>query len=458
MKFHLRLWPLSLLLVIFAACSDIEEAHEVLQYTQPPTEESNNITWKWAELYLEIERDLAGFRPAPTCRALGYIHMGAFETAVPAMENYRSLSYVIDDFNPPVLHYDLAKINWPIALNAYYARVHRFFLFNANSHQIFRINSLEANQLAELSENVPAGIVETSIEWGQSVADFIMAYSETDIEGSRQSRVAIPGDYFPPVGDGLWQPTLPDQTRAMFPYWGRVRTFAAKNNDLVSVPPPHAYSTDPSSKYYQEHLEVYNTVTNMTEENHWIAEFWSDDLTGMTFSPPARVFAIANQVISKEKMNLEETLHFYCRLGIATNDAAVAAWKSKYIYNIERPQTYIRKFINPDFNPILGEAIGRPGITPAFPGYPSGHSTFSGIAIRIFEHFFGSSCEFTDNCHLNRSEFDGYPRSYDSWREMFEENAYSRIPLGVHIRMDCTEGLRLGNGVAVRALSLDLQK
>jgi len=456
MKFHLRPWPLALLLLVFAACSDIEEANEVLQYTDSPANISNDITWKWAELYLNIERDLAGFRPAPTCRALGYIHMGAYETAVPAMENYRSLSYVIDDFNPPVLYYDIAKINWPIALNAYYARVHRFFFFNANSQQIFQINSLEAEQLAELSENVPAGIVENSIQWGQSVANFIMAYAESDQEGSNQSRIAIPNDYFPPVGQGLWVPT--DQTGAMFPYWGRVRTFAAKNNDLVSIPPPYAYSADPSSSYYKDHLEVANTVNNMTEENHWIAEFWSDDLTGMTFSPPARIFAIANQVISKEKLNLEETLHLYCRLGIATNDAAVAAWKSKYIYNIERPQTYIRKYIDPDFKPILGEAIGKPGITPAFPGYPSGHSTFAGVGLRILEHFFGENYEITDNCHYGRSEFRGYPRTYTSWRQMMEEDAYSRIPLGVHIRMDCSEGLRLGNVVAVRALSLDLQK
>jgi len=458
MKFHLRLWPFAFLLVFFAACSDIEETHEVLTFTQSPSDESNAIIWEWTELYLDIEKDLPGFRPAPTCRALGYIHMGAFETVVPGMKNYKSVSNVLDDFTPPTLVYQLDKINWPIALNAYYARVHRFFLFNATPQQVFQINLLEGDQLNELSEGVAAGIVETSVEWGRDMADAIMAYSETDREGATQMRQAIPSDYFPPSGEGLWQPTLPDLTGAMFPYWGKVRTFAAKNNDLVALPPPFEYSTEPTSAYYQEHLEVDQTVENMTDENHWIAEFWSDDLTGMTFSPPARVFAIANKVISKEKMNLEETLHFYCRLGIATNDAAVAAWKSKYIYNIERPQTYIRKFINPDFNPILGEAIGRPGITPAFPGYPSGHSTFSGIAIRIFEHFFGSSCEFTDNCHLNRSEFDGYPRSYDSWREMFEENAYSRIPLGVHIRMDCTEGLRLGNGVAVRALSLDLQK
>jgi hypothetical protein len=39
---------------------------------------------------------------------------------------------------------------------------------------------------------------------------------------------------------------------------------------------------------------------------------------------------------------------------------------------------------------------------------------------------------------------------------MAEENAFSRIPLGVHITMDCTEGLRLGYEIsdAVNGLNL----
>jgi membrane-associated phospholipid phosphatase len=38
---------------------------------------------------------------------------------------------------------------------------------------------------------------------------------------------------------------------------------------------------------------------------------------------------------------------------------------------------------------------------------------------------------------------------------MAEENAYSRIPLGVHYRMDYSEGLRLGyqTGKAVNRLA-----
>ena len=41
---------------------------------------------------------------------------------------------------------------------------------------------------------------------------------------------------------------------------------------------------------------------------------------------------------------------------------------------------------------------------------------------------------------------------------MAEENAYSRIPLGVHIEMDCTEGLRLGYEIADGINEYDLRR
>lgn len=169
-------------------------------------------------------KNLPGFRPAPTCRALAYIHMGGYEVAVPGMEHYRSLANVIDNFPVLDLKYRVDQIDWNIALNAYYARTFSFFLFNASAHDHFVMNNLEADQLKELQVGVPDGIVETSIRWGQDVADAIIAYAETDREGATQSRVARPVDYFPPTGDGKWVPTTPDYGAAMFPYWGKVRT------------------------------------------------------------------------------------------------------------------------------------------------------------------------------------------------------------------------------------------
>jgi hypothetical protein len=92
--------------------------------------------------------------------------------------------------------------------------------------------------------------------------------------------------------------------------------------------------------------------------------------------------------------------------------------------------------------------------TPNFPTYPSGHATFSGAAAVILENTFGHAFRFTDRSHEGRKEFRGNPRSFNSFEEMAQENAYSRIPLGVHFLVDSEAGLDLGSRIGSRILSL----
>jgi hypothetical protein len=84
---------------------------------------------------------------------------------------------------------------------------------------------------------------------------------------------------------------------------------------------------------------------------------------------------------------------------------------------------------------------------PSFPAYPSGHSVFGATAAVILENYFGSTFNLTDNSHEGRKEFLGKPRTFNSFFEMANENARSRMHLGVHFRMDCEEGMRLGNRI-----------
>ncbi len=62
-------------------------------------------------------------------------------------------------------------------------------------------------------------------------------------------------------------------------------------------------------------------------------------------------------------------------LGIGLADSFIGCWHSKFEYDLLRPVTYIRRVIDPAFEPLL--------ITPPFPEYPSGHSTQSGAAAQI---------------------------------------------------------------------------
>jgi membrane-associated phospholipid phosphatase len=91
-------------------------------------------------------------------------------------------------------------------------------------------------------------------------------------------------------------------------------------------------------------------------------------------------------------------------------------------------------------NPLTGEK----GITPSFPAYPSGHSTMGAAGAAVLSDAFGYAYAFTDYCHDTRTEFVGKARPFRSFYEAATENALSRIPLGVHWRMDCEEGVVLG--------------
>ncbi|MEM9260400.1 MAG: vanadium-dependent haloperoxidase, partial [Bacteroidota bacterium] len=184
--------------------------------------------------------------------------------------------------------------------------------------------------------------------------------------------------------------------------------------------------------------------------------FWSDDVEGLMFSPPARQFAIANQLVDQYNLNLEEVLGLYLKLGFSLNDAAVATWKYKYQYMVMRPNVYIHEFIDPDFQTNLFRLVFWPN--PSFPGYPSGHSCFASAAGGVFIDYFGDNTNFTDRSHEGRTEFRGAPRTFSTFSDMAAENAFSRIPLGVHIRMDCTEGLRLGYEIADAINGLELQR
>jgi membrane-associated phospholipid phosphatase len=69
------------------------------------------------------------------------------------------------------------------------------------------------------------------------------------------------------------------------------------------------------------------------------------------------------------------------RVGVAVADAFISCWHEKYRYDLVRPLTYVRRLIDPKWEPLL--------ITPPFPEYPSGHSTQSAAAATVLAAFFG---------------------------------------------------------------------
>ncbi|MEM1357918.1 MAG: vanadium-dependent haloperoxidase [Bacteroidota bacterium] len=464
MSFH-RIGTMFLLLffsLIVTNCA--EEEALVLPTEEDPTSEDPNqvntvlgnpdLVVEWTDLLLDLERYASGMRPNASARALAYIYLAAYETAVPQMEGYRSNDNRLRRFRIEDDQRD-NPLSVELALNTAFAEVIDHFLLNLPSDQRDKISLFASEKLGELSAGLPAQEISNSEDWGRYVARQVISYSQTDEAAEEQILDPQPRSYEPPTGDGYWTYSA-DPERALFPYWEQVRTFVIAPEETTTVP-PITYSSAPNSAYREQMEEVY-AVNNQARvddgEDLWIAEFWSDDVENLMFSPPARQVSIANQLIVQYDLNLTESLNLLLKVGFALNDAAVATWKYKYEHMVMRPNVFIHEFIDPDFQTNLFRLVFWPN--PSFPGYPSGHSAFASAAGGIFRETFGNATNFTDRSHEGRTEFLGTPRTFTSFEQLAEENAFSRIPLGVHVRMDCTEGLRLGYEISDAINQLDL--
>ena len=387
----------------------------------------------WNREIGKIDYAYGEYRPCPIATVLAYSNFAAYETAVPGMPDYRSLKDVYSGLNLP--KYDASKeVNWPLAINAAYGYMYKLYF----PKEPALIANQEELMKSKYSTGVSTTVVNNSIEWGQSVAKAVYAYSQSDLVTFDGYLNTTPA-YSVKTDPGTWVPTPPDFSPGKFPQWGKGRTLAINEADK-QIPAPLPYSTDKNSQYYNQALECYSTVVNGTAEDKWIAEFWSDDLAQLTFSPPVRWLEIANQVYQVSTCNLQKALVTNTKICFGLNDAAIACWDQKFKWQVERPITFIHKYIDPNFKTILT----TDGLTPNFPTYPSGHGTFGSAAAEVLTYEFGTDFGMTDRCHQGRTEFNGTPRSFENFYAMSEENADSRIPLGVHFRMDAKEALKLG--------------
>ena len=444
---------LGLLLTFLASCQ--RTGNEAVT-PAPSSALESTVAVRWMDTYLAIDRYAPGYRPPVAARTLAYLSLAAYETLAPVSDTYQSVAPNFAGLKLPTFDRQQA-FQADAAINAtYYTLMKAYFPHVSEDYR----QLIEANyqQIDSQFAAVDTVTLARSKQFGTAIANAVFAYSKTDAIGHEAYLHTQSAEYTPPSSPGLWQPTLPNYERAVLPYWGKARTFVATEADKVARK-PLPYNTTVTSPMYAQALEVYTTTTPLSRDNRWIGEFWSDDISTLTMGTAARWIEIAQEVIRHENVNLEKAVYTYAKIGLAMNDAGVACWNSKYLYNVERPVSYIRRTISPTWTTKLNDPIRNvPGITPAFPSYPSGHSGFGGAAAVVLADIYGANYAMTDRCHEGRTEFLGMPRSFNSFDEMATENAYSRILLGVHFRMDCEEGLRMGYSIGHKVNALAWKK
>ena len=370
-------------------------------------DESPNVVLAWDTALLEaIRRTRMG--PPMVSRALATVHTAMYD-AWAAYHPVALGTRLGDLLRRPAAEHTLANKTEAISYAAYHAAVDLFpserALFEAHMAQL----GYDAGEDATTAPS-PRGI-------GTLAARAVLAFRHGD--GANQLGDLQPGAYadytgYAPVNDperivdpNRWQPLRFADGRGGFvtpgfvaPHWGLVTPFALTSGAQFRPPPPPRY---PSDEYRRQAEQVLEENASLTDEQKAHVEYWSDGPSSET--PPGHWCLFAAVVSQRDAHDLDADVQLLFALTNALLDAGIAAWDAKRAYDSARPITAIRYLfagqpVRAWAGPYQGTQVidgagWRPYqpetfLTPPFPEYVSGHSTFSAAAAEVLRRFTGS--------------------------------------------------------------------
>jgi hypothetical protein len=294
-------------------------------------------------------------------------------------------------------------------------------------------------------EGIETEVLKNSIEYGQQVAGYILAWAAAD--NYRQTRSMA--KYAVSDEAAAWKPTPPAYIKAIEPNWSKIRTFIIDSAQQFRPVPPTPFSLDKKSRFYREALAVHDTGSRLSSEQAEIANFWDCNPFRMNvrghvmyatkkISPGGHWINITRLACRKAGAGPVQSVEAYAYLSIALADCFISCWDEKYRSQVIRPETYINQYIDPEWVPLLQ--------TPPFPEYTSGHSVVSSAAAIVLGKLFGENFSYTDSTEL---EFGLPARKFNSFKQAAEEAAISRFYGGIHYMPSIKNGFREGTGIGL---------
>jgi membrane-associated phospholipid phosphatase len=290
---------------------------------------------------------------------------------------------------------------------------------------------------------VPDGDEKTEgVETGAAAAGALLALRSLD-------HAADGAAYTPGSGPGAWVPTPPAFKAALDPGWGGVTPYFLRSGSQFRPGPPPALSSAAYRRDFDE-IKAIGSATSSVRTKHEtdVAQFWVS-------TAPQIWNQAAQQLTLQRGLGVTPAARLFALLNAAGADAFIAAWDAKFTYNEWRPVTAIRAADtdgnadttpDPTWTPLL--------VTPPFPDYPAGHTTYAGAAETVLTSVFGvHPGSFT----LRSATAPGVELTYTSFAAAAAEVVEARVWGGIHWRTSSEAGRSLGQAVARYALAHGLQ-
>jgi hypothetical protein len=409
-------------LLISAACAAAAVAVPVFSTIARTAKADVVLEWNVTALKTTAS---APFNPPLETRNVAIVHAAMFDAVNSIVREFQR--YAVD------LHpQDEASPEAAAAAAAHFALVR---LYPAQQ------GALDAAYAASLA-SISGGAAKTNgILVGETVASKILAMRATD-----GADAAIVSPFTPGARPGDWNPTPPAFRPALDPGWGSVKTFLLESGSQFRPGPPPKLD---SRRYARDFEEVKDagssTSATRTQEETDLARFWIAT-AAQNWNPAARLVAVARG------LTLSQNARAFALLNLAGADAFIASWDAKFAYNQWRPVTAIRAadtdgnpatVVDPSWTPLL--------VTPPFPDYIAGHTTYAGAAEEVLNRVFGRHPGVV--MPLTSATAPGVVETYTTFEDIAEDVVDARVWGGIHWRTSSSCGKRVGERIGRHAVN-----
>lgn len=386
------------------------------------------------ELTYVIMTDI--FSPPVCSRIYAYTNIAAYEALVPGNPDYESYAGKLSGLKSLPQVGNPERYCLPVSSIIAFLTVGEKLVFNGDA-----IKEKERRFLHQLdSAGISKSLLDSSVSYGRAVGQHILAWAAKDGYLQRTGY----GGYIVSQQPGRWIPTAPDYMDAVENNWSRIRPLVMDSASQLRPAPPIAYDTANGTPFYKEAYQVYEAIMKPKEGDSATAWYWDDNPnTSITDghityflqknSPPGHWVQIAGAVAKKEKYSAIKTASLISKTAIAVFDAIISCWEAKYHYNYVRPETFINKYIDKEWQPLIQ--------TPPFPEYPSGHSTISACAAVVLTEIVGENYSFLDSTEV---PFGRPVRQFRSFYEASDQASISRLYGGIHFLNALNTGRKMG--------------
>jgi hypothetical protein len=293
---------------------------------------------------------------------------------------------------------------------------------------------IAANTATETTASITSGRA-----WGEQVANEILAWRSTD--GYDSSPSTYVGSQVP----GKWRPTPPALANGAFRSLATTLPWVIPTPSSFRPPgPPDLTNAQYTADFIEEKAIGETNSTVRTPDQTQSARFWAG--TALTFWNRAAASAAVQR-----HTTLSENARLFALLAVATADAAISCWDSKYTYEQWRPISAIR-LASTDGNPdTVEQADWTPLIvTPPYPDYSSGHATVSGAAQAVLTSYFGNDVPVSG---WSEGLGEATVRSWPNFSAAADEANLARLWAGIHWRHAIVDGRAAGNAVGAYVMA-----